>query len=691
VLNSDKRLAVGSGEQVRAIDPGDMAVLVRTNSQAEAIRGALAELKIPSYLSKTGSVFDSQEAIELYDILAAVYEPDHTGLLKAALCSCVFGFSGQMLADLDRDEQQLWKRQDQFRGFKDTWEQRGFVSMIMGLFHSDDAVLRPFSKVMAPALSERGLTNFYHLMELISQASQEHHLSMFYLLKWYREQLFVSTRNQGADELRLESDKKAVAIVTIHKSKGLEYPIVFVPYLWAGGGKPRDPIVFHDPDKAYQLCLDLKGSESDLERSRELMQFEQTAEEKRLLYVALTRASAMCRILWAGISSVDGSALGSLVHPGGCKTDDQMLEDLDNLCQQGKNRVSISHIRQTGDNGVYIPKDLPGMDLSARSRKRQVMSAWRISSFSALSTVRDGYGDPYEPKGYESGESESRKSQSGESQSKEYEPEAQVPLDCGNGSSREICLKSFPKGAGAGDFFHAVFEDLDFTDIGLVEGVVDRNLTKFGLEDKTLRESAVKAVKNILDTPLSPGLDLDLDLDPGIVTESTNHFSLQEISMAQRFTELEFFFDVNHLDFNGMGSLFAGVPNGKTYANALFKLGVKPFKGYIKGFIDLVVLHQGKWYILDYKSNFLGTTHGDYGKKAMITAMESHHYILQYHLYLVALHRYLGMRLKDYSYDRDFGGVFYLFIRGMHPESPEHGVFFHRPSKAFLDRFLAIL
>jgi len=231
VLNSERRLAEGSGETVRPINPSDMAVLVRTNSQAEAVRSALAELKIPSYLSKTGSVFDSREAIELYDILAAVYEPDHKGLLKAALCSCVFGFSGQMLADLEQDEKQLWKRQDQFRGFKDTWEQRGFVSMIMGLFHSDDAVLRPFSMTMASSLSERGLTNFYHLMELISQAAQEHHLSMFYLLKWYREQLFVSTRNQGADELRLESDKKAVAIITIHKSKGLEYPIVFVPYL----------------------------------------------------------------------------------------------------------------------------------------------------------------------------------------------------------------------------------------------------------------------------------------------------------------------------------------------------------------------------------------------------------------------------------------------------------------------------
>jgi len=546
----------------------------------------------------------------------------------------------------------------------------------MNMASMNMASMNMASMNMASSLSERGLTNFYHLMELISRAAQEHHLSMFYLLKWYREQLFVSTRNQGADELRLESDKKAVAIVTIHKSKGLEYPIVFVPYLWAGGGKPRDPIVFHDPDKAYQLCLDLGAWESDLERSRKLMLFEQRAEEKRLLYVALTRASAMCRILWAGISSVDGSALGSLLHPGGCTTDDQMVADLEALCRQGENRVSVSKICLSGDKGgVYIPRDLPGMDLSARSRKRQVMPAWRISSFSALSTPREGYADSYEPKGHESGGSESR----------EYTIDAQIPLGNGKGSTREICLKAFPKGAGSGDFFHAVFEDLDFTDIGLVEGVVDRNLIKFGLEDKTLRGPAVKAVKEILATQLSPGLE------SGSGTESENRFSLQEISMAQRFTELEFFFDVGHLDFNGMGSLFAGVPNGKAYANALFKLGVKPFKGYIKGFIDLVVLHQGKWYILDYKSNFLGTTHGDYGKKAMTTAMESHHYILQYHLYLVALHRYLCMRLKDYSYDRDFGGVFYLFIRGMHPELPGHGLFFDRPSQDFLNRFLAIL
>ncbi|MCP4721782.1 MAG: UvrD-helicase domain-containing protein, partial [Desulfobacteraceae bacterium] len=581
VLNSDKRLLEGSGEGAKAgtcpreISPGDMAVLVRTNSQAEAVHQALADVNIPSYLSKTGSVFDSREAIELYDILSAVYEPDRIGLLKAALASSVFGFSGVMLADLDRDEKQLWEQQDKFRGFKDIWEQKGFVSMIMALFHSDDGVLRASSR-----LRERGLTNFYHLIELVSQAAQQRYLSMFYLLKWYGEQLFVSTRNEGADELRLESDKKAVAIVTIHKSKGLEYPVVFLPYLWVGGGKPRDPVLFHDPDRSYQLRLDLGASgsdnESDIDRSRELMAFEERAEEKRLLYVALTRASAMCRILWAGISSVDRSALGSLLHPNGCKTDGQMIEDLENLCLQGKNRATVSHLSLTGEPfGSYIPKDPLEIDLSARLRKRQVQSAWRISSFSAL--TRTEYGpDKYEP------------DQSGGGQ---HQNESE------GGSTREIRLKEFPKGPGSGDFFHAIFEDIDFTDESLVEGVVDKNLAKFGIKGKDLQGPAVAAVKEILATELDTG--------------AGNRFSLKEIAMEQRFTELEFFFDVNNLDLHAMGSLFAGEPDGK-YAQELFKLSPKPFKGFIKGFIDLVILHQGKWYILDYKSNFLGTTHGDY-------------------------------------------------------------------------------
>ena len=687
ILNSDKRLLEGSGGQTfpREIGPGDMAVLVRTNSQAEAVYQALSAMNIPSYLSKTGSVFDAREAIELYDILTAVHEPDHIDRLKAALSSSVFGFTGEMLADLERDDGQLWKHQDQFRRFREIWEQKGFVSMITALFHSDDGVLRTSSE-----LSERGLTNFYHLIELVSQAAQQHYLSMFYLLKWVREQLFVSTRNEQSDELRLESDKKAVAIVTIHKSKGLEYPIVFLPYLWAGGVKPRDPILFHDPDKNFQLRLDLRPGGMDRElagelcwdadpghdpdRSRECMAFEQKAEEKRLLYVALTRASAMCKIFWAGISSVEGAALGGLLHPGGCKTDDLMVADLENLCRQGENRVAIQHLTLVHDPcGPYISKDSPRSELVARPRKRQVLPAWRISSFSAL-TRTEYEPNRYEPNRYEPNRFEPNR----------FETKVEKPVQGESGANLEIRLKAFPKGAGSGDFFHAIFEDLDFRDAGSVEGVVDKNLAKFGFKDTALRDVVLAAVRDILATTLDPGVG------KGGGTKEGHPFCLEDISLGQRFTELEFFFDVNNLDLTAIGALFAGQSNGNTYAKHLFTLGTKPFKGFVKGFIDLVIQHRGRWYILDYKSNYLGTAHGDYGRCAMEKAMESHHYILQYHLYLVALHRYLGLRLKDYSYDRDFGGVFYLFIRGMHPKG-DHGVFFDRPSKDFLDRLLAIL
>jgi len=660
-LNSKFRLLPkeGNGGENIAVNPGDMAVLVRTNDQAEQIHQALADLNIPSYLSKTGSVFDSREAIELHDILLAVYEPDQLGLLKAALSSSVFGFSLGMLADLDQDEENLWRWQDWFRGYKDTWEQKGFVSMIMELFHCDEGIIRASS-----VLSERGLTNFYHLIELVSQGAQHQYLSMFYLIKWYKAQLFKESRADGADELRLESDKKAVAIVTIHKSKGLEYPMVYLPYLWAGGRKIKtdDPILFHDPDMDYRLRLDL-GS-SDRERAVDLREQEETAEEKRLLYVALTRASAMCRILWGGFSSVDNSALGSLLHPKGCGSDTIMLQDLDRLtipmnsmpstaCEDSSINVSLFKLWESDEK--YIPPDQTGTDLGARYLQRQITPEWRISSFSSITAARS----------WVQPENVAPENVSIDELSKSSDP-----------STLEICLKNFPKGAGSGDFFHAVFEDLNFIDPGLVKILVKENLSKFGFIDTNLAKPATTAVKEILATSL--------------VTDTGEKFRLQDIQINQRFTELEFFFSVPSFDTASMGDLFAGEPGGNNYARRIINLGTSSFKGFIKGFIDLVIRHRGKWYIIDYKSNFLGEFYGDYGQTAMKEAMESHHYILQYHLYLTALHRYLSLRLKNYSYDRDFGGVFYLFIRGMKPGQP-HGIFFHRPGKNFLSRFLTTL
>ncbi|WP_457551187.1 UvrD-helicase domain-containing protein, partial [Desulfobacula sp.] len=303
------------------ISPKDIAVLVRTNKQAEQIKKALFDFNIPSYLSKTGSVFDTSQAKDLHDILWAVNNPDNKGFINAALCTSVFGFSSDKIAALEKDEDLFFKWQDRFRVYKKSWETKGFVSMVMALFHSEDAFLKG-----NPRLDERGMTNFYHLIELISQACLKQQLTPYYLLKWYARQLIKDLRDEFADELRLASDKKAVAIVTIHKSKGLEYPIVYLPYLWEGPRLPsRENILFHDPEKDYRLTLDL-GSK-DLAKSQQHFEKEDNAEQRRLLYVALTRASAMCRIIWGGFKSIGTSALGSILHQNDCKDDQLMIND----------------------------------------------------------------------------------------------------------------------------------------------------------------------------------------------------------------------------------------------------------------------------------------------------------------------------------------------------------------------------
>ncbi|MCF6249564.1 MAG: UvrD-helicase domain-containing protein, partial [Desulfobacula sp.] len=321
LLQSNKELLDAPDSRSKRVNPEDIAVLVRTNSQATDIQKALIHFHIPSFLSKTGSVFDSAQAIELNDILCAVYEPDNTALIRAALCTSVFNFTAKKIKELDTDEiiYDLWHTF--FSNSKKEWETRGFVSMIMSLLHSDQAFLKGNS-----VLDERGLTNFYHLVELISQACLKHQMSAHFLIKWVVKQLIPQLRDESSDELRLESDKKAIAIVTIHKSKGMEYPVVYLPYLWEGSRSlPKTDILFHDPDKSDCLTLDLGSSQ--LEKAGNCFEKEDLAEQRRLLYVAMTRASALCKIVWGGFKSVETSSLGYLLHPNGCKEDPIMLND----------------------------------------------------------------------------------------------------------------------------------------------------------------------------------------------------------------------------------------------------------------------------------------------------------------------------------------------------------------------------
>ncbi len=649
LLQSRQKLLNSKTGESEPITPDDIAVLVRTNEQAGRVQYALSKRKIPSYLSGTGSVFDSKQALELHDVLWAVRHPDQKGYVKAALATSIFGFTSSQMQDLDENEDQFFYRQARFAEYKQVWKTKGFVTMITALFHSKDAFLKQGS-----SLDERAMTNFYHLVELISQTQLKQQLSPYYLFKWYTDQLSQELRDQASgnmksDELRLESDKQAVAIVTIHKSKGLEYPIVYLPYLWDGSpGKRRNHPLFHDPENKYCLTLDL-GSD-DIEISQQQFEMEEKAEQRRLLYVALTRASCLCKIFWGAFKGVETSALGALLHPIGITDDQTMIQDLEKL----KSHAPLSiHINRLGPQELGCSLTLPekkSTDFVVRNILRQVAAQWSMGSFSAIThlmspgTVKD------------------------ETSEKSLEQNLE-------GAGTRITLADFPKGPGAGDFFHSIFEELDFmSSSASVCDLVKAKANPSGISDPGLIQAAGKSITEVLKTML---------------VSAEQNFCLEQITDSQRFNELEFVFQVN--DFNP-----AVVKKAFELSNPMFlqsgyietlsQMNSNRFKGFVKGFIDLIIEYQGKWYIIDYKTNYLGELYSDYSSTAIFNAMADHHYFLQYHIYLVALHRYLSLRLKSYDYQTHMGGVFYLFVRGMNPAfKSDLGVFYQQPEKGAIE------
>lgn len=622
--------------KTNGVSPADVAVLVRTNAQARKIQSALASRQIPSYISKSGSVFDSVQAIELMDILVAVFRCDHFPSIKAALCTSVFGFSLEKLLSLERDDTALHYWKQLFFDAQNLWKTKGFVPMIMSLLHSEQAFINKNVRV-----SYRGLTNFYHLTELVSQACMQQQFDPFFLIRWYEKQLIPGLREEFADELRLETDKDAVAIVTIHKSKGLEYPMVYLPYLWDGNRPlPKADVLFHDPKHSNRLTLDF-GSKQ-IENSIEWYHKEDLSEQQRLLYVALTRASAGCRIFWGGIKGCDESALGRLLHPGGCREDQGMLEDIQQLIQGAKDAMAITSVeRNSREENRFTGFKTKEEPLKAHCFDRIITPKWRFASFSSL--TQGAYPD----------------------QDHEIRP---AP---GKSGDDLTVLVSFPKGAGSGDFFHSVFENIDFTKMEqAAETLIPEQFERFGFSGQDHLAAACTAVEHVLNTRLKPG---------------ENAFSLRQIPLDCRLNELSFTFSAGTFSAKDlvrpMGTSDCAC-TAAGYPQLLGQLSFPSFKGYLKGFIDLIFVYENQYYIVDYKSNTLGETYDDYDHPNMQAAMSSHHYYLQYHIYTVALHKYLSKRLKAYQYEKHFGGVFYLFIRGMHPDlGAERGVFFDRPGE----------
>ncbi|MEW6378206.1 MAG: exodeoxyribonuclease V subunit beta [bacterium] len=663
------------------VAPGDIAVLTRTNRQARSVQEALQRRKIPSVLYSSESLFASREAAELLGVLNAVAEPGHEEKIRAALVTDMMGVSGSELATMLDDSTAWGMWLDKFRAYHELWARRRQGFMIMASTLTAREKIK--SRLLAYPDGERRVTNFLHCLEVLHQAALENSFGIEGLLKWFARQLNDQPEKEEY-QIRLETDEKAVKLVTIHKSKGLEYPIVFCPYTWSGLREEEDAAFFHDPENGWQPTLAL-GSQN-CEQGRSLAGQEMLAENLRLLYVALTRAKYRCYLVWGAIRGAETSAPAYLFHPcgndGGAgkpveaaaarmssldwgRLDDRrMLDDLDALAQKAGSAIRVCAVPDASTKS-FEAVDVQEAALSCRTFSGTISDDWRIASFSSLVAGKEewwespGLDENHPPEEIQEREVE------------EMEPLA-IPHGTGQGPSS---AGDFPTGSKAGTCLHDILEHLDFAERtpDATEKLVGERLSAHGF-DLTLVRPLCSLLERVLATPLVDG---------------RRDFTLSSLPRSDRVEEMEFYFPLERITAQGLSEIFAShggpEPPGE-FPGLIGKVGFTPTRGLLKGYIDLVFRFDGRYYLADYKSNYLGPRLEDYAAPALAEVMKREYYILQYHLYALALHKYLARRMPDYDYQTHFGGVFYLFLRGMSPaHGPRFGIYQDRPSEALIN------
>uniref|UniRef100_UPI003AA951A5 exodeoxyribonuclease V subunit beta n=1 Tax=Candidatus Electronema sp. TJ TaxID=3401573 RepID=UPI003AA951A5 len=599
---------------------GDIAVLTRTNEQAELIRQELNAAGIASVCGDQESVFASKEARQLLRLMSCLCDLSNLALARTVLADGIFSWTAERIDRLREDDQEREAIMELFSSWRETWLQQGFLPMFQQLLSGQRAVRRLLS---APS-GERALTNYLHLAELIQEASRQQH-SPNALLRWFSSQLRQPEGQSEAEQLRLESDEDLVRIVTVHKAKGMEYPVVFLPFLWTC--RPCDsskPFSFHRPEQPERLCLDLgTGSEKNLA----LAERERLSEDLRLLYVAMTRAAQACFFCWGSIKDMEDSAFFYLLSQSG----EEAMKRLESVAAVRRPQALTALPK-------LMPAAAPEQQLSVARFKGSIDSSWRIVSYSSLMA----------------GQRESSPEQP------DYDAD-QTEMLSDAPESRDAF--SFPRGAAAGTCLHGILEQISFTDPAGREEIVRAGLERAGFPASQWLPAVTAWLENILRTPL-PSQDGTLSLsrlkDSERINEMAFHFPLEQLRLAQ---------------FNRTLAAF-GTPPLPESSGIL--------NGLMTGFIDLVFCWQGRYYLADYKSNHLGSRAEDYRPERLAAAMLEHRYDLQYLIYSIALRRFLARRIKGCSYERHFGGVFYLFLRGMRPDFGA-GVFADKPPQALIE------
>ena len=726
----DAGLTVPADPGQRPLRPGDIAVLVRTREEARRVQRALYDGGVPAVLTGAESVLASEEARSVGAWLDALAAPSQ-GALRAAASTALFGWTAAELAAVVDGEPAAVARWEgwlaQVAGWRRAFSQWGFYRALRLALDETDAP----SRLLRLQGGARRMTNVLHVAEIVHEEAVRSRRGPEALAAWFRARRVGDDLAPEVGELRLERDDDAVRIQTIHASKGLQFDVCFVPFLWDGPGAPRDdaPLVVPEHDDPTRRVLDVHPDREhpDTAARRAQAAAEAFEEGVRLLYVALTRARYRTIVYGGPIgktwtaSPVVWAAFGAPGETPDALADRLGAQSIDDVAQAWAAWSSRSADMSTAvcDPPVgsrWRPPVRAAAPLAARTLDRLVRDpTWRRHSYSALARLAGAQAtDPVvEEEGREGFDPDGADAP---------DPRLAAPVEPSDPSVSEqgpargvdraapVPLGTFPAGPDAGTALHAVLEEVDFGALAAdppgpeVVAQVGEALGAHGFDPAQWGDTVVRGLAAAVRTPLGGPLGA---------------LRLADVARGDRLDELRFDLPLAGGTRRGRADRTVGMQavvdalasrRDRTPALApwLDTLAASPalcaaqLSGFLTGSIDLVFRASGpgarpRWWVVDHKSNLVGRRTeaglpvGAFAPDALDAEMAAHHYPLQAHLYAVALHRMLRWRLPDYDYDRDIGGVAYLFVRGMVGEDTPRvgdrvfGVWHDRPPRDVIE------
>ncbi len=616
----------------RPVRPGDIAVLVRSHREATRIQQALAAAAIPAVAAGKHSLFATAEAHELRLLLLALLQPADEGRLRAALATVLLGESAAAIAAMEHEGDRQRRHQERLLQWRERWQRGGVLAML------SDLCAEQAERLLALVDGERRLTNYLQLGELLQEAGSRS-IGLHGLLDWLQARIAHADDGDETQLLRLESDAHRVQVITLHKSKGLEYPLVYLPFVGIDGGAPASDghRIVHDGERRV-LHWKIDKDAAEWKAVGQQAAAEEAAEAARLLYVGLTRAEHALWIAGGALAGLPGSRLGPL------------LDDMQRLAAHADIQIVAGSVDA-------LPARLPPAHEPAvppvRGVRRALSLDWWVYSFTQLAHAEAGH-DTSAAATQDSGGAADEPAQ-GEDDAGQDPVTAQDAFD--------------PRFAGSrfGNVLHAALENTDFgawrgwrpgdaAPAGQA-GVIAAALRAEGYAGADIDDGVALLTMLV-------GQTLTVDLPEG--------GALHALAAGERRAEIEFHFAMQPTAVPALLRVLHahGVVRGRHGFGARGRL-----EGLMTGKIDLTYLRDGRWYVLDYKSNRLP----GYAPAQLEAAMRHSEYDLQALIYTVALHRWLRFRLGDgYDYARDFGGIRYLFCRGLDAtRTPSPGVYAH--------------